>query len=161
MDYIVGARELEPQPIVSIRARRASGDVARFLARSLSELFGRLRLLGVTPAGPPFVIYHEFGPAGVDAEVCVPVARIVSAVGRVRARVVPAGTVASTLHLGRYEQLGAAYAALMQWVHDSGFEAAGPIRERYLTGPGDEVAPAAYRTEVDVPIETAPIAVPA
>ena len=75
MDYPIATRELAPQPIVSMRDRRTPQDLPRFLGGAFGELFGRLRLLGASPAGPPFVVYHEFGPDDVDAEVCVPVAQ--------------------------------------------------------------------------------------
>ena len=164
MDYAIATRELAPQPIVSLRDRRAAADLPAFLGHAFGELFGRLGLLGVTPAGEPFVIYHEFGPDGIDAEVCVPVAEFVSATGRIQTRVLPAVTVARTLHVGPYEELGAAYAALTAWVGDHGYEAAGPTQERYLNGPGgagEPVWPAEYRTEVEIPILPRAVPVPA
>lgn len=161
MDYVIATRDLPPQPIVSIRDRRAAGDIPRFLGEAFQELFGRLRLLGAGAAGPPFTIYHEFGPDGIDAEVCVPLARPVSAKGRIRDRVLPASTVARTLHVGRYEDLGAAYGALTSWIARRGFESAGPVQERYLNGPADGVPPTEYRTEVEIPIVSRAVAVPA
>ncbi|MGZ8515150.1 MAG: GyrI-like domain-containing protein [Candidatus Limnocylindrales bacterium] len=160
MDYVIAKRELPQQPIVSIRDRCAQGDIPGFVGTAFGELFGRLGLLGVEPAGPPFVIYHEFGPDGVDAEVSVPIAQAVSATGRIKARVLPAVTVAGTLHVGPYDDLGAAYAALTEWIRSNGFEATGPFQERYLNGPGDQVSPAEYRTEVEIPIVAAAVAVP-
>jgi effector-binding domain-containing protein len=152
MDYRIAHHLVEPQAIVAIRDRRKQHELPGFLKAAFPQLFGRLRLLGVSPAGPPFVIYHEFGPDGVDAEVCVPVAHPVSATGRIQSRVLPSMTVARTLHVGRYEELGIAYAAVSDWVGSHGYEAAGPMRERYLNGPGDNVAPSEYRTEIEVPI---------
>jgi effector-binding domain-containing protein len=64
----------------------------------------------------------------------------------------PAVTVAGTLHVGRYEDLGTAYTALTDWIGSHGFDMAGPVQERYLNGPGDELRPEDYRTEVEIPI---------
>ena len=159
MEYQVAVHELQAQPIVSIRGRHAQAEIPAFLGRSFGLLFGHLRLLGVEPAGPPFVIYHAFGPAGMDAEVCVPVEKPVSATGGVQARILPAVTVARTLHVGPYEALGTAYDAVTDWIRGRGFELAGPMRERYLNGPGDHVTPADYQTEVEVPVVVAVAAV--
>jgi effector-binding domain-containing protein len=155
MEYQIALHELETQPIISIRGRHAQAEIPGFLGRSFGLLFGHLKLLGVDPAGPPFVIYHAFGPAGMDAEVCVPVASPVSATGGVEGRVLPAMTVARTLHVGPYEDLGGAYDAVTDWIRGRGFELAGPMRERYLNGPGENVSPAEYQTEVEIPVVAA------
>ena len=69
-----------------------------------------------------------------------------------RYRVLPAMTVAWTLHVGPYEDLTVAYSAITDWIQGIGLEAAGPVQERYLNGPGDDVTPAEYRTEVEIPV---------
>ncbi|MGZ8437128.1 MAG: GyrI-like domain-containing protein [Candidatus Limnocylindrales bacterium] len=160
MDYVIATRELGPESVLSIRERRSSPDIPGFLSGAFGELFGRLGLLGVQPAGHPFVIYHAFGPNDIDAEVCVPIAEGVSATGRIRSRELPAVTVARTLHVGPYDDLGAAYRALTEWINRNGLEAAGPVQERYLNGPGDGAAPTEYRTEVEIPVVPAAVAVP-
>jgi len=161
MDYVIATRELAPQSICSIRDRHAASDLPGFLSGAFGELFGRLELLGVPPAGHPFVIYHAFGPVDIDAEVCVPTAAAVSATGRIQSRELPAMTVARTLHVGPYEELGAAYRALTEWINHHGLESAGPVQERYLNGPGDRVTPAEYRTEIEIPIVPTAVAIPA
>ena len=160
MDYLIATHHVEPQAIVSIRDRRAQQDLPRFLETAFPELFERLRNLGVSPAGPPFVIYHEFGTEGIDAEVSVPTGEPIAATGKIGSRVLPAMTVARTVHVGPYEQLGNAYAALSDWIRSHGFDAAGPIQERYLNGPGDRVASTEYRTEVEMPIVPQVVAAP-
>lgn len=59
---------------------------------------------------------------------------------------------AGALHVGPYEDLGAAYAALEDWIRQRGYEIAGPFQERYLNGPGDGVTPSDYRTVVEIPV---------
>jgi effector-binding domain-containing protein len=160
MDYSIAIRDLAQQQVISIRERHARAELPTFLGRAFGRLFGDLGLLGVRPAGPPVVIYHQFGLDDVDAEVCVPVGQAVHASGMIQTRVLPAVTVAGTVHVGRYEELGAAYAALQEWITDHEIEAAGPIQERYLSGPGNEVQPARYRTEVEIPIIPQHVGVP-
>jgi effector-binding domain-containing protein len=160
MEYDVAIIDYEEQRIISIRDRREQQAISHFIGRSFDELFGHLRLLGVEPAGPPFVAYHEFGPHEIDAEVCVPVGGSVEASGRVRTRLLPAMTVARTLHVGPYEQLGEAYRAIGDWAERRHLEGTGPLRERYLNGPGQVASPAEYRTEIELPIDAAAVAAP-
>ena len=143
---------VEPRTIVSIRDRFPSDRMPGFISTAIPKILGRLRVLGVDPAGPPFVIYHEFGSQGIDAEVSVPVAPPIKATGSIKSRVLPAMTVARTLHVGPYERLGDAYAALTDWIKGHGFEVAGPVEERYLNGPGDRVPASEYQTEIEMPI---------
>lgn len=160
MPYSIATHDLEPQPIISIRARRAQREMPAFLGRTFGELFGQLRVLGVAPSGPPLVIYHEFAAADIDAEVCVPIGRDLSATGTARTRILPAATVARTLHVGPYEALGAAYEALQGWVAEHDLAVAGPVQERYLNGPGDVASPAEYQTEVELPVVPKVVPVP-
>lgn len=50
-------------------------------------------------------------------------------------RELPAGEWASTLHVGPYDELPLAYAALLEHVRERGHDAAGPIVESYLSDP--------------------------
>ena len=106
MAYLIASHHLEPQAIYSIRERRTRDDLPRFLKAAFPELLGRLRLLGVTPSGPPFVIYHEFGTQGIDAEVSVPIDAPIVVAGKVESRVLPEMTVARTLHVGHTRSSG-------------------------------------------------------
>ncbi len=157
MTYDISRREVPDQPIVSIRDRVTPSEMPAFIGRSFGELFGHLRLLGVEPRGEPFVIYHAFGPDEIDAEVCLPIIGDVVATGRITARVLPGATVAETLHVGPYDELATAYGALVIWIGQNGFEAVGPVRERYLNEPGPDVPPAAYRTIIEMPIAEAAV----
>lgn len=160
MEYRIVTHHLEPRAIVSIRDRRKQDDLPGFLTAAFPELLGRLRLLGVAPSGPPFVIYHEFGTQGIDAEASVPIGEPVAAAGKIESRVLPAMTVARTVHLGPYEQLSDAYTAVSNWIRSHGYEIAGPVQERYLNGPGEGVASSAYRTEIEMPIVPSVVAAP-
>jgi effector-binding domain-containing protein len=152
MTYEISQRRVPDQAIVSIRERIASADMPTFIGRAFGELYEHTHLLGVETVDEPFVIYHAFGPEGIDAEVCLSIAAEMIATGRITARVLPAATVAWTLHVGPYDELGTAYGALSAWVGQHGLEAVGPMRERYLNEPGPDLPPAEYRTVIEVPI---------
>jgi effector-binding domain-containing protein len=159
MAYDIVQHDLRPQPVISVREHLDQEQLPAFFGRALGDLYAHLGRHGVPPRGAPFVIYHAFGPNGIDAEVCLPVPTAVPASDRVDYRVLPSATVVETLHVGPYDELGHAYEALVDWIGDHGFEAAGPFRERYLTEPGPGIAPANYRTIVQIPIEQAPVLV--
>ena len=159
MTYDIATVEVPDQSIVSIRERVVQSGVPAFIGRSFDALFGHLRLLRVTPSGEPFVLYHEFAATVVDAEVCVPVAGEVAATGAITSRVLPGATVARTLHVGPYEDLGDAYGALTHWVGQQGLDVVGPVRERYLNARGEDVPPSAYRTVIEMPVAKALVAV--
>ncbi len=153
MTYEITRRDVPAQAIVSIRERLAVSELPAFFGRAWGDLYHHLQLLGVQPAGGPFALYHAFGPDGIDTEACVPYAGDLTASGRIRARLLPAATVAETLHVGPYDELTKAYDALHEWVARQGLESAGPHRELYLNEPGPDLPPSAYRTVIQVPIQ--------
>lgn len=61
------------------------------------------------------------------------------------------GTVATTEHRGRDEEIGPAYQVLTGWVAEHGYEIVGPPRELYLNDPmtvqADEI-----RTRIEFPV---------
>jgi effector-binding domain-containing protein len=157
MSYEIEIREVPEQPVIAVREHVAMSTIGEFLGRVFGELYAHAGRTGLITSGPPFVIYHAFDPAEVDAEVCVPVIGAAESAGRITARVLPAATVAHTIHVGPYDQLGVAYEAVQAWIAEQGFEASGPYRERYLTGP--EVPQEQHRTEIELPVTPVAVAV--
>ena len=148
--------EVPAQRIVSIRGRFDETAIPDFVGGAYGELYGFLASRGVEPAGPPLVVYHAFG-AEIDAEAAVPIpdgpalAADGPEAGRVRLGMLPAATIARTLHVGPYDQLGAAYDRIGHWIEGHGQVPSAPTRERYLNGP-DTAAPADLRTIIEMPV---------
>jgi effector-binding domain-containing protein len=155
MTYEFATHQIPATGIISIRDQIVPDAFPAFLGGAFPELFEFVGRHGIATLGHPFVMYHAFGPDVIDAEVCVPVVAPGPTTDRIQARTLPATEVVRTLHIGPYEELGSAYAALTEWVSDHGFVSGAPVRERYLTGVTDDVPPSAYRTELDMPIEPA------
>jgi effector-binding domain-containing protein len=160
MFYEVSVLDVPAQWVVSVRRRLGAGEIPLFIGESFGQIYGHLAKLGVESTAAPFVIYHQFGPDGIDAEACAPIARRIAPAAPVRVRKLHAATVARTVHIGPYEELGGAYQSLTEWIDDHGREPAGPVRERYLTGPADALPPTLYQTEIEMPISPAPVALP-
>ncbi|MBU4178851.1 MAG: GyrI-like domain-containing protein, partial [Actinobacteria bacterium] len=72
--------------------------------------------------------------------------------GNVKGYELSGAKVASTLHMGPYEQIGGTYQELMLWISEQGYRPSVPCREVYLVGPEQSDDPAEYRTEVQCPI---------
>jgi effector-binding domain-containing protein len=154
MTYEVRLREAQPQQAATIRGRATWAELGTFIGDAMKEIFEVAGEQGVRFAGPAFAIYHwaEAEEAEVDLEVGMPVAEPVEPAGRVAAAVIPGGLVATTLHAGRYEDVGPAYRALGEWIQEHGHEMTGPCREVYIVDPGQVQDPGALRTEIVWPI---------
>jgi DNA-binding transcriptional MerR regulator len=154
MTYDVRTKEVAPQQVISVRVRTRLADLGMEAGQAYGELFAHLGRAGAAPAGPPLSLYHD-GPSDeeeVDVEFCVPVCRPMSGAGRISGRELAGGPAAYTLHSGRYDAVGPAYAEVQRWIQEHGHECAGPPREIYLVGPQQETDPARFRTEIEWPI---------
>ena len=138
MPYEFEIKEIKPQPVASIRLKCKAAEVGPHINEILPEIYGYLESRGVTPCGPPFTRYHGYTGDDVDMEGGFPVAEPQPEEGRIKAGELPGGTVAGTVHTGRYEDLPKAHDALHQWIQDQGREPAGKQWEYYLTDPGNE-----------------------
>ena len=132
MTYEITTRYVPDQVIVSIRGRTDRANLSPFVGTTFGELYSRMQQVGVAPDGDGMVIYHAFEDDGIDAEVCVPAAMnvdldLIAAGGLVR-RVVPGSTAAQTVHLGAYDNLADAYAAVATWIDRHDLRSTGPAR---------------------------------
>lgn len=148
MDYEITIEQREAQPVAVIVGRVDRQRVAEFLRGAYEELFAAL---AGPPIGPPFARYRMLTD-GFEVTAGVPLAGEQPTVGRVTAGLLPGGPVAVTRHVGAYDDLPAAYDALMAWIRDHGRSVAADPWEAYLDGP--EVPQP--RTEVCFPVTEAP-----
>jgi effector-binding domain-containing protein len=89
-----------------------------------------------------------------DFEIGVPVKTPVSAAGRVKARQLPAATVARTVYRGPYEGLGPAWGEFDAWITARGHTPAPDLWECYVAGPEANPDPATWRTELNRPLNS-------
>lgn len=149
--YDVTLKKSEPVKIASLR-----GIVPTYADQGAlwGELCANPGVTGKQAGGAPFTIYYddEYKERDVDLEVCVPVSDDVEESGRIKMSELPGGEdIASTIHKGPFENVGAAYKAIGVWMAGNGYEMSGPGREVYLTDP-QKTAPEDYITEVQVPV---------
>lgn len=146
----VGRREATL--VVSKRVPVTLAEIGGTMSRAFGEAYGHLGARGAVPEGPPFVIYHGSPASGepFDVEICAPVPVPVEPPAGWRLQELPAGLFATLLHVGPYDTIHEAYAAMFAWVGEHGFVAAGPPREVYLSEP--TVPPEQIRTIVELPV---------
>ena len=155
----VEIRQLDPQPVVSIRATVPVADLAQHQGDRLQALSGYLRQRGGQPAGPPFVRYHTFGETETDFELGIPVVEPIAGEGRIAGGELPGGPAATTWHIGPHDTLGDAYARIAAWLKGHGREPAGAAWEIYYwiapgqdRGPASWPDPSSWRTQLIQPI---------
>jgi len=150
--YTVEVKKVTKQSVMSIRAQCHVAELGAVLAEILPEVWRYLRKNGVSPSGPPFTRYHGFDSDKVDIEGGLPVASPLPGEGRIVAGLLPAGDVATTIHLGPYDKLPEAHDALHTWLSEHRKNSAGPQWEVYWTDPGLEPDPSKWKTELMWPI---------
>jgi DNA-binding transcriptional MerR regulator len=148
-------KHIETQRVLSFREVVPDGAG---ISRMFGEVFGAVMRAGVRIIAPPLTIYHSHD-AGFDTEIAIPVENTVTSelpidgTRKLTIQTLPAATVASTFHRGAYETIGDTYAALSRWVMEHSYDFVGPVREIYLTSPGETPNPADYLTEIQFPVE--------
>jgi AraC family transcriptional regulator len=149
----------EASRVVAKRTLVTLADIGQVISSGFQDVYGYLATRGISPAGPPYVVYHGMpgGGAPFEIEVCAPITGAGpgpdAPVGW-EVREVPAGAVATLQHAGPYETLGTAYEAIGTWIPAHGFAVAGPPREIYLSEPG--TPPEQIQTIVEFPVAEVP-----
>lgn len=134
MTYDIAIVEQPAQPTAVIHARVSMDHIPAFLQDALGEVAAALASVGTSPTGPPFARYEMFRD-GVDVSAGFPVANRIEPTGRIESMTLPGGPVATTVHVGSYDGLEAAYGAVDSWIDASPYVIAGDPWESYLDGP--------------------------
>jgi AraC family transcriptional regulator len=143
--YSIGKRKLEPQAVLVLRRTIKPSEIARALTEMFPQVFQEAQRSGVSVVGAPFARYLEMGRDQWTIEAGVPVSGESS-------NTLPGGLAAVTTHLGPYDKLRDAHAAIGEWLVAEGLAAAGPPWESYITDPGAHPDPKDWKTEVFVPL---------
>ncbi|MFP5252890.1 MAG: GyrI-like domain-containing protein [Actinomycetes bacterium] len=156
--YDVRMADLQQQRAAVVHGRVTMERIGQFLGEAFSEVMRAVSAQDLRPTGPPFARYRFVEAGGgptvaggghveLDVEAGFPVSDVLAPAGRVVASTLPGGHVASTVHVGSYTEVGAAYDAAAEFLTDEGYEVAGAPWEVYLDEPGVPQP----RTEVFVP----------
>jgi effector-binding domain-containing protein len=151
--------ERAQQPYLGIRTSVPMTGISAFADAAFSELFAHLATAGVQQTDAPFLRYNLINmEREMEIEAGVPVPAGTAGAGRIFAGVVPAGRYAAVRHVGDYDGLMDANAALQRWAEGEGLTFAmsetdaGDLfesrLERSLVDPMSEPDSAKWETEV-------------
>src|SRR6266849_2587598 len=142
MEYQVHVQQVEPQTTAVVRLRADLSQLAQVVPQACGEVWTFFRSSGLPRPGRNLALYLD-GEGNIEcgAEVDQPF----TGNDRVVCSSTPAGTVATTAHLGPYDRLGEAHAAVLKWCSDHGHTLAGASWEVYGHWTDD---PSQLRTDV-------------
>ena len=126
----------------------AMAEIADFFDRSFSELTTTLAEQGRTATGAAFARYKGLPGETADLEVGFATDQTVTHQGNVQPSSLPSCRVATTVHVGGYDQLGMAWERLGAWIREQGLTPRDDLWEVYVTKPNPHMDPADLRTEL-------------
>ncbi len=153
MAYECEVKEQSPQHTLYIRTRTSVQELPQVLGQAYGEIAQYLERLGEQPAGPPFAAYYNMDMQNLDVEIGFPVSKKIAAKDNVQAGELPAGKVATCIHIGPYSDITPAYTALSEWIKANGYEATGVAYEMYLNDPS-QTPPQELMTQIVFPLQT-------
>jgi len=147
-------RVLEGELAISVAADVLRKDVGAWWLNALAGLRATAEAAGLEQSGPVGGIYDDdlFTQDAGHARVYLPVRDSPTVEGTGVRWELPAARFAVALHVGPHSDVDRSYAALGTYAAANGRDGAGPVRERYLTGPFDTADKAQWRTEVCWPM---------
>ena len=138
MDYDVRVCEVTATPLAVARGFATRETLGRRIVELLDEVYRFQAQKNMHQAGLNVVVYRQapeagqsLAPGGFPVEAGVQVEAPFPSAGTVVCAATPAGPVATTTHMGPYEGLPQAHAAVRQWCGDEGRALAGPRWEIY------------------------------
>lgn len=149
----IGVQRLEAQTVAVVRGAARPEEIGGFVGAAYGEVVTALGARGLGPAGAPVIRYSlEAMASGGQAEVFVLEAGFPCDPGfvgdsRVEVATLPEGDAVVAVHVGQWQELGEAYAAVEAHLAEHGLERSGDPWETYLDGP--EVDP--HRTVLTAP----------
>jgi effector-binding domain-containing protein len=128
-------------------------EMMKVFGPAVGELMAALAAQGVEPVGAVFAHHLKMSPDIFDFELGVKVSTPVKPTGRVKPGELTAAKVARTVYSGPYEGLPAAWSEFDRWIKDNGHVQATTLWELYSVGPQSTPDPAAWRTELNRPLQ--------
>ncbi len=151
MTYEIQRKQIPRQPIVFVSGGGSPQEIPNLLAKFLPRALAHAQASGAEMAGPPFTHYLSMGER-IEIQAGIPVKSSVEPSDDVEVGHLPGGDALVTTHIGPYDQLPKAYAALARYVDENGLDAADTMFEYYWSDPGEEPDPNNWKTEIFLPL---------
>lgn len=129
MTYLVHLEQFPGKPLAVVRRQAGSRQqVGAIIQKACGDVWNVIKSQRITGAGRHVTVYLD---PNFNLEVGVELAAPFAGHGDVVGTSLPAGSVATTTHLGPYPQLADAHQAIKQWCAAKQLELAGPCWEIY------------------------------
>lgn len=151
MAFQIEVVTLKPQPILVIEETVAPDALGDALGRILPTVHGSAMDMGAIVTGMPFMRYLEMTDQ-FRIEAGVPIAEAVPTRGEIQCRELPGGKAATTVFLGPYHEVGAAWDAINAWRVGRGIEAGFGGWDVYENDPTEVSSPSEIRTRIYQPL---------
>lgn len=149
MSYEFEVREIPAQPYASSRAATTRKGIGETIAVLLKEVWEHIEQSDGVPIGPPFTAYtRDNGDDDIEIEAGIPLDRPIEGNERVICQMSPGGEAVSIVHIGPFEGLRGADAALAAWAAKNHRTPHGANVHVYWTDPAAVQDPAKWKTEV-------------
>lgn len=152
LSYACEIKDQPERPTLSVRTRAAVQDLPQLFGQTFGALMQYMNEIGEQPVGEPFAAYYNLDMQNLDIEIGFPVSKPLPDRGDIKSGALPAGKYASTMNIGPYNTVSAAYEALTQYVKENDCEPTGVAYEFYFSGP--ETPPEEIRTQVVLSLKT-------
>ena len=139
---------VEPVTTAVVRGTVPITELPAFFDRSFTALAEVVQAQGLAIVGPAFARYYGPPTDQVELEVGFPTAGAVQPEGEVRPGSLPGGRAARVEHHGSYDELGATWGQLSEWIAAEGLTPSAVLWEVYVTEPSPEMDPAELVTEL-------------
>ncbi len=148
MSYEVQIKDMESTRIAFMSYRGTIPGASKHFPAVFKSIMGKT-------SGAPFFLYYSFDKQTGEGEMelCVPTGETPTGQG-VNVKELPYAKAICTTHIGPYEKLENAYAAIRQFAEENELEVQLPWREIYIKGPGMFMKgnPDKYVTEIVFPL---------
>ena len=128
MDYDIRIEQFPGKPLAVVRRQAPKPQLGPVIQQACGVVWNALRAQNVKGAGRHVTIYHD---SVYNLEIGVELDAPFSGAGEVLPSSLPAGPVATTIHLGPYQRLGEAHEAIHRWCEANGREPIRPCWEIY------------------------------
>ena len=145
-------RDTSERKTATIRLTTKGSELPMVMGKTYGEIMHFFETHQITPAGPPFSLYHNMDMDNLDVEIGFPVDGEIPEDDRVKLSVLPAGRAAVEIHRGPYDTLEETYNRLIAFLQEQGLEMGSYMYEFYVNDPG-EVPPEEIETEVYTPVK--------
>jgi effector-binding domain-containing protein len=145
-------KEVQNRKTLMIRTITPMSSISDAMGEAFTKLAAFMEKNGIAFAGPPYAKYYNMDMEALDVEMGFPITAETAAEGSIKIGELPAGKIASAVHLGPYDKLEETYIKLMEYVKGKGLETEEWMYEFYLNSPM-EVKPEDLQTEICYPLK--------